>query len=217
MGKYISRRNWKSKPKSIEPPSLGVGVLTRAKTLALRKSPAAAVSSAGSYIQLRSRRLVKPISPKKKRKRSCGNSNNNNNNNKLNPRKLRVVNSSMLKVDSVNSEGSIGENTLEIEATGRTTRETTPCSLIRNPDNINTPGSSTKSTTKSTRHAETKYRVLNTTSKPIPSTSEVDEFFMGPEKQQQQLFIEKYNFDPVNDKPLRGRYEWMKLDATKKC
>ncbi|XP_076882884.1 cyclin-dependent kinase inhibitor 4-like isoform X1 [Bidens hawaiensis] len=205
MGKYIIRRNWKSKTKLIEPP----GVLTRAKTLALRKS---AVSSAGSYIQLRSRRLVKPISPRKKRKKSCGN-----NNNKLNPRKLRVVNSSTLKVDSVNSEGSIGENTLEIEARGRTTRETTPCRLIRNPDNINTPGSSTKSTTKSTRPTEIDYRVLNTTPKPIPSTSEVDEFFMGPEKQQQQLFIEKYNFDPVNDKPLRGRYEWMKLDATKKC
>ncbi|XP_076882885.1 cyclin-dependent kinase inhibitor 4-like isoform X2 [Bidens hawaiensis] len=177
MGKYIIRRNWKSKTKLIEPP----GVLTRAKTLALRKS---AVSSAGSYIQLRSRRLVKPISPRKKRKKSCG---------------------------------SIGENTLEIEARGRTTRETTPCRLIRNPDNINTPGSSTKSTTKSTRPTEIDYRVLNTTPKPIPSTSEVDEFFMGPEKQQQQLFIEKYNFDPVNDKPLRGRYEWMKLDATKKC
>ncbi|XP_076922349.1 cyclin-dependent kinase inhibitor 4-like [Bidens hawaiensis] len=191
MGKYISRRNWKSKTKLTEPP----GVLTRAKTLALRKS-------AGSYIQLRSRRLVKPISisPKK----SCG---------KLNPRKLRLVNSSTLKVDSVNSEASIGENSLEIEARGRTTRETTPCSLIRNPNNINTPGSSTKST----RPTEIDYRVLNTTPKPIPSTSEVDEFFMGPEKQQQQLFIEKYNFDPVNDKPLHGRYEWMKLDATKKC
>ncbi|KAM0013657.1 putative cyclin-dependent kinase inhibitor domain-containing protein [Helianthus debilis subsp. tardiflorus] len=25
-----------------------------------------------------------------------------------------------------------------------------------------------------------------------------------------------YNFDPVNDKPLPGRYEWVKLDDAKK-
>lgn len=40
----------------------------------------------------------------------------------------------------------------------------------------------------------------------------MDEFFAGAEEEQQKQFIDKYNFDPVNDKPLPGRYEWEKLD-----
>lgn len=66
----------------------------------------------------------------------------------------------------------------------RTTRETTPCSLIRNPDIIRTPGSSTKRNRKN--------RVQNTTPRPIPSTTEMDEFFTEPEKYQQRVFMEKY-------------------------
>ncbi|KAD5508896.1 hypothetical protein E3N88_16599 [Mikania micrantha] len=236
MGKYMRRKSKISGEVSLmEVPSLA-GVLTRAKTLALKNSAVASTGSgAGSYIQLRSRRLVKPNCPNspKKQKESCV---------LTKPNKLRVVNSSTLKAESVKSvgsvknligkdeirqeigskdavnlgigdeEGSFGENILEIEGTGRTTRETTPCSLIRDPDAINVPGSSTKST----RPTESKYRIQNTTPRHIPSTSEMDEFFTGSEMQQQRLFIEKYNFDPVNDKPLPGRYEWMKLDATKK-
>lgn len=29
-----------------------------------------------------------------------------------------------------------------------------------------------------------------------------------------ELFC-RYNFDPVNDKPLPGRFEWVKMDGTK--
>lgn len=215
----------------MEVPSLP-GVLTRAKTLALQRAAAAVASTgAGSYIQLRSRRLVKPISPKKT-KENCI----------TNPNKscLRGANSLKMKVDSTDSCGSVaklvqeseikvkgavdlgidddeeeysfGENMLEIEGRGRSTRETTPCDLIRNPDAIRTPGSSTKPT----RSSDGKYVQNTTTSRHIPSTSEMDEFFTGPETQQQQLFIEKYNFDPVNEKPLRGRYDWVKVDGTKK-
>ncbi|XP_076934471.1 cyclin-dependent kinase inhibitor 4-like [Bidens hawaiensis] len=210
MGKYIKRRKSKSSSKEaslMQVPSLG-GVLTRAKTLALQQA------ALGSYIQLRSRRLVKPNSPKNQ-KESCG---------PANPNKLRVVNSADLKggAEKLNvkdvdfgvgdDEDSIGENVLEIEARGRTTRETTPCSLIRDPDAIKIPSSSTKSK----KPVEAKHRVQNTMYMQIPSGSEMDEFFTGPEKLQQQLFIEKYNFDPVNEKPLPGRYEWVKLDDTKK-
>ncbi|XP_076891830.1 cyclin-dependent kinase inhibitor 4-like [Bidens hawaiensis] len=203
MGKYIKSRKSKSSSKEaslMQLPSLG-GVLTRAKTLALQKA------AVGSYIQLRSRRLLKPNSPKKQQKESCGPTNPNNN-------KVRVANLDNLKpVEKLSDdEGSIGENVLEIEARGRTTRETTPCSLIRDPDAIKIPSSSTKSK----KPVETKQRVQNTTYMQIPSGSEMDEFFIGPEKLQQQLFIEKYNFDPVNDKPLPGRYEWVKLDDAKK-
>ncbi|KAK1435342.1 hypothetical protein QVD17_01103 [Tagetes erecta] len=178
------------------------GVLTRAKTLALQKATSTATatssssSSSSSYIQLRSRRLVKPNSPIKHKHKHNSLSTN------LPPLQHQQI-----------PQPSFGENQNQIQPTGRrTTRETTPCSLIRDPDAIKAPGSSTKSR----RRTETKYSVEDTTSRHIPSTSEMDEFFTGPEKQQQRLFIEKYNFDPVNDKPLPGRYEWVKLDATKK-
>ncbi|MFS7916400.1 putative cyclin-dependent kinase inhibitor [Helianthus anomalus] len=226
MGKYMRRKNKTSGEVSLmEVPSLN-GVLTRAKTLALQNASVSSVG-AGSYIQLRSRRLVKP-NLVKKQKVMCVDS--------VNPRKFGVADSVKLEVDSSNvkvnlvnsveklgekedicreigdEEGSIGENMVEIEGRERTTRESTPCSLIRDPDAIKIPGSSTKST----RPTEVKYRVQDTSPRQIPSTSEMEEFFTGPEKQQQQLFIEKYNFDPVNDKPLPGRYEWVKLDDTKK-
>lgn len=238
MGKYMRRKSKTTGEVSLmEVPSLG-GVLTRAKTLALQRAAAAVASAgAGSYIQLRSRRLAKPISPKKS-KENCTPTN-------PNKSSLRGANSSRMKVNSSDSCGSVkklvdkeeesrqeteikgavdlgiddeeeeasfGENMLEIEGR-RSTRETTPCNLIRDPDAIRTPGSSTKPT----RSSDGKYRVQNTTTpRHIPSTSEMDEFFTGPEKQQQQLFVEKYNFDPVNEKPLLGRYEWVKVDGTKK-
>ncbi|KAI3511310.1 hypothetical protein L1887_18460 [Cichorium endivia] len=118
----------------MEVPSLG-GVLTRAKTLALRKAAAAVASvSVSSYIQLRGRRLVKPTSEKKQKESGAP----------INPNKasLRGGNSSRLKVDEklvgkeVNirqrteikvalefriddEECSFGENMLEIEGSGR--------------------------------------------------------------------------------------------------
>ncbi|CAH2049086.1 unnamed protein product, partial [Thlaspi arvense] len=90
----------------------------------------------------------------------------------------------------------------------RDTRESTPCSLIRDPENVRTPGSTTRPTTSS----EVNRRMQNSSQRQIPSTNEMDEFFGGAEEQQRSEFIEKYNFDPVNDKPLPGRYEWVKVD-----
>ncbi|XP_075097254.1 cyclin-dependent kinase inhibitor 5 isoform X1 [Nicotiana tabacum] len=90
----------------------------------------------------------------------------------------------------------------------RTTRESTPCSLIRDADNIQTPGSSTRPT----NATEDNSRMPNSTRRHIPTAREMNDFFGGPEEQQQRQFIEKYNFDPVNDKPLPGRYEWEKVD-----
>ena len=120
----------------------------------------------------------------------------------------------------------------------RTTRESTPCSLIRDPDIIRTPGSTTRPTcsTEANRRSETSRRH-------IPTAREMDEFFSDAEEAQQKRFVEKYafilyilcfllsiqvysiymnwhiacgfncryNYDPVNDKPLPGRYEWEKL------
>ncbi|KAG6510462.1 hypothetical protein ZIOFF_028485 [Zingiber officinale] len=86
-------------------------------------------------------------------------------------------------------------------------RETTPCSLIRNSDAIETRGS----TTRPTYSTANKLQQLPITSS-IPSASEVEmeRLFSGPEQIQQR----RYNFDFANDKPLPGRYEWEKLDSS---
>ncbi|XP_022735246.1 cyclin-dependent kinase inhibitor 4-like isoform X2 [Durio zibethinus] len=102
-------------------------------------------------------------------------------------------------------EASSGENILDIEARER---ESTPCSLIRDPESLKTPGS----TTRPTSSAETNQRLQNSMQRHIPTAHEMDEFFSIAEEEQQRQFIEKYNFDPVNDKPLPGRYEWKKVD-----
>ncbi|KAJ0249130.1 Cyclin-dependent kinase inhibitor 6 [Hirschfeldia incana] len=42
----------------------------------------------------------------------------------------------------------------------------------------------------------------------IPTPGEIEEFLSELEDKDQKRFIEKYNFDIVNDKPLQGRYKW---------
>ncbi|GMI71800.1 inhibitor/interactor with cyclin-dependent kinase, KIP-RELATED PROTEIN 3 [Hibiscus trionum] len=105
-------------------------------------------------------------------------------------------------------EASFGENILDIEARERGTRESTPCSLIKDPESIRTP----VSTTRLTCSAETNQRVQNSRRRHIQTSNEMDEFFSLAEVDQQRQFIEKYNFDPVKDEPLPGRYQWEKLD-----
>ncbi|KAM1048101.1 hypothetical protein ACFX2I_027300 [Malus domestica] len=48
-------------------------------------------------------------------------------------------------------------------------------------------------------------------SPPVVNVSELEEFFAATEKESQQKFIEKYNYDVVKDEPLEGRYEWIRL------
>lgn len=103
-------------------------------------------------------------------------------------------------------EASFGENTLEFDGRDRSTRESTPCSLIRDSDSLATPGSTTRRTT-----TETNRRVKNDIGRNIPTAREMEEFFVFAEQQQQRIFIEKYNFDFVNDLPLPGRYEWVQM------
>ncbi|KAK4742961.1 hypothetical protein SAY87_000962 [Trapa incisa] len=103
-------------------------------------------------------------------------------------------------------DASFGENIPEFEGRDRGTRESTPCSLVRDPDVITTPGSSTRPSVAANRRAsEIEHRHF-------PTSQEMDEFFSNAEEQQQRSFIKKYNYDPVNDKPLPGRYEWKKLE-----
>ncbi|XP_042376253.1 cyclin-dependent kinase inhibitor 4-like isoform X1 [Zingiber officinale] len=201
-----------------------LGVRTRAQTLALRNLEESSPEATSSYLQLRNRRLEKhSCSPSSARSRAapksrlnvCHGPSRQIGGNKVSAKKEFVglaTRFSKKVITEVGSslETSVGENVLEFDA-NRSDRETTPCSLIRNSDAIETRGS----TTRPTYSTANKLQQLPITSS-IPSASEVEmeRLFSGPEQIQQRRFMEKYNFDFANDKPLPGRYEWEKLDSS---
>ncbi|KAH7669764.1 Cyclin-dependent kinase inhibitor domain-containing protein [Dioscorea alata] len=205
-----------------------LGVCTRARTLALQRlqSPSAsspASSSSSSYLQLRSRRLHKVASPTTKPKESPNPSPSTKSSGKVGPclrpramaqercggsRKEAVVSEASPGSDA-GVEVSFGENVLDSETRNRNTRETTPSSLIRNSETILTPGS----TTRAASSVAVNRRNENSGCRQIPTAHEMDEFFNEAEKVQQRSFTEKYNYDVVNDCPLPGRFEWVKLDS----
>ncbi|KAL2522819.1 cyclin-dependent kinase inhibitor 7-like [Forsythia ovata] len=47
----------------------------------------------------------------------------------------------------------------------------------------------------------------------MPSEAELEEFFAAAEKNLQEKFADKYNYDIVKDEPLEGRYEWVQLQV----
>ncbi|KAF4355319.1 hypothetical protein F8388_026589 [Cannabis sativa] len=269
MGKYMRKAKAASEVAVMEVSQASLGVRTRAKTLALQRlqksppvsksprSPSSATTSSTSYIQLRSRRLVKPPPPppqpivttssklgfvrnpnrassslvplssgspgsgdgggddvaekkKKKQKKEeeeikeiVGNDYHDDDDDD-DDEQVQGIDNGDLGIE----EASFGENVLEFEGRERSTRESTPSNLIRDPDIIRTPGS----TTKQTNSAETtNRRTQNSSQRHIPTAHEMDEFFAGAEVEQQKQFIDKYNFDPVNEKPLPGRYSWEKV------
>lgn len=71
----------------------------------------------------------------------------------------------------------------------RVTRESTPCSLIRDLDSIGTPGSAVRSTCSAAAYQR---RHHNSILRSIPSAQEIDDFFANAETQQQNQFTEKY-------------------------
>ncbi|KAG8389090.1 hypothetical protein BUALT_Bualt02G0193100 [Buddleja alternifolia] len=170
-----------------------IGVRTRAKTLAIQRQQSAAPPPSNRdscYLQLRSRRLEKPHQQQ-------------------NSRKVRHRNDGdCLSNDPISCsiEASLGENYLDCEARDRNTRESTPCNLIRAADIISTPGSTTKQTRSSANQRSQGALLIN-----VPTPPELEEVFTREEQSQQLLFIEKYNFDVVNDLPLSGRYEWVRV------
>ncbi|GAB2282018.1 hypothetical protein Dimus_016578 [Dionaea muscipula] len=111
--------------------------------------------------------------------------------------------------DFVGVEASFGENNLEYDGAERSTRESTPCSFIRDLDTIGTPGSVVRP---SCSAVASRRGAWNSVQRIIPTTFEMEEFFADAELQQQKLFMEKYNFDIVNDSPLPGHYEWVRVD-----
>ncbi|KAL8245185.1 hypothetical protein R6Q59_011443 [Mikania micrantha] len=98
MGKYIGRNSKTTGEVSlIDVPSYA-SVRARAKTLALQKA-AESSTAAGSYIQLRSRRLVKPTAPKRQKENRVPQ--------KSNKSSFKGANSSGVRVISANSSISV--------------------------------------------------------------------------------------------------------------
>jgi hypothetical protein len=240
MGKYMRKAKTAADLALMEVAQSSLGVRTRARTLALQRlqksSPPAAASttaSGGSYLQLRSRRLEKPPIDyfKRQKQQSHKQTSGLSPNSRTTGSRLSAGpdcldreggNLGIQKLEenfqenkngdlgggAVGVEASFGENVLEFEGRERSTRESTPCSLIRDPESIRTPGS----TTRPTCSTEANGGVQNSMPSPILTAHDMDDFFSGAEEQQQKQFIDKYNFDPVNDKPLPGRFEWAKLN-----
>ncbi|KAL5542571.1 hypothetical protein UlMin_010281 [Ulmus minor] len=223
--------------------SLGVRTRAKTLALKrLQKSLAASPAAASSdgYLQLRSRRLEKPpiiVSSHEGKRQRQGAKLGCVQNPRANPKgasRLRVnlgdsgsrgsvslqpevkdtmgeekeVLGSCKNGDLGVEEASFGENVLEFEGRERSTRETTPCSLIRDPDTIQTPGSSTRP-----MNSEINRKTQSSSQRHIPTANEMDDFFAGAEEEQQKQFIDKYNFDPVKEKPLPGRFEWEKVKS----
>ncbi|XP_023513584.1 cyclin-dependent kinase inhibitor 5-like [Cucurbita pepo subsp. pepo] len=251
MGKYMRKTKSLGKVAVMEVSQTSFGVLTRAKTLALRRlqqSPTPSPSlpssvASGSYLQLRSRRLVFSGYESKRQKQNpkedgCTRNPSPRVSSSLRPAMpersvtLGRVNDegdhtaeeaekSVAKIAEILARGSkneivdlgieeasFGENFLDYESRDRSTRESTPSSLIRNPDIIRTPSSTIRPTSSA---IETNHRNRYSLNRHMPTAHEMDEFFALAEEKQQRYFIEKYNFDPVKDMPLPGCYEWEKL------
>ncbi|KAM0891594.1 hypothetical protein ACQ4PT_026304 [Festuca glaucescens] len=191
MGKYMRKPKVSGEVAVMELTAAPLGVRTRARAaLAMQSQPL----DQGDYLQLRSRKLEKPPPPHREPP----------------PRRKGAAASEFAAADRAEAEAdevSFGENVLELEPVERSTRETTPCSLIRSSETISTPGSTTRPS-----HSSSHRRVQAPVRHSIPSSAEMNDFFSAAEQPQLQAFIDKYNFDPVNDCPLPGRYEWVKLD-----
>uniref|UniRef100_A0A7N0UN36 Cyclin-dependent kinase inhibitor domain-containing protein n=1 Tax=Kalanchoe fedtschenkoi TaxID=63787 RepID=A0A7N0UN36_KALFE len=222
MGKYMKKFTAKSDVAAMETPLCTTGVRTRAKTLALQKLqqhkpplpvPADPVPDESSYLQLRSRRLLK-LKPLRQSGNpefdSCPNFTSRRAGSSPGPKKGNEGSGSVIEeLEIGDPDASFAENDLDFEAGQiRASRESTPCNSVRGSDSFGTPGSTTRSPHLSLPRA----RVQNAAQRVMPTASEIEEFFALAEQHQQRIFLEKYNFDVVSGRPMPGRYEWVPVN-----
>ncbi|XP_073144221.1 cyclin-dependent kinase inhibitor 3-like isoform X2 [Henckelia pumila] len=212
MGKYMRKAKTAGDTAVVEMSQSSLGVRTRAKTLALQRLQSTAASTAAPpaenpdscYLELRSRRLEKQPqqqhNSRKGRRRSCVCPGREHSEECCEAASI----SCSIGAGGLEIEASLGENSFDTEARDRITRESTPCSSTRA---ATTPGSSSRR-----MHLRTpSQRVsLNAVFLNMPTPLELEDFFAIEEQSMQRHFIEKYNFDFVNESPLPGRYEWVK-------
>lgn len=189
-----------------------IGVRTRAKALALRRIQSSSVActpfkSDMGYLELRSRRLVKrpPLLRKcLQNSRIVSFADNNG----FTGGEDEGFGSRKACSDSGLVGPRKGDDACLLRKSGeRSDRESARCSLIKVADSSTIPGSTMK---QASIAPAANQRAQNTRLADMPTTAEVEEFFAREEQLWKHLFIEKYNFDVVNDLPLPGRYEWVK-------
>lgn len=114
--------------------------------------------------------------------------------------------------DGMEVEASFGENVMDLDSRERRTRETTPSSYTRDVETMETPGSTTRPPSNAGRRRfQTEGGHGTRNQFHVPTTNEIEEFFAGAEQQEQRRFTDRYNYDPVSDSPLPGRFEWVRL------
>ncbi|KAG8095854.1 hypothetical protein GUJ93_ZPchr0013g34762 [Zizania palustris] len=203
MGKYMRKGKVSGEVAVMEVAGALLGVRTRSRTLALQRTSQKPPEKGegdpeAEYLELRSRRLEKLHTPPPPKEKEA-------------TRRAAAVRKPLPATEEFEPEVevSFGDNVLDLDAMERNARETTPRSLIRSSEMISTPGS----TTKPKNSMSSRRRMEASICRYIPSSLEMEEFFAAAEQQQHQAFMEKYNFCPVNECPLPGRYEWARIDC----
>ncbi|XP_073023233.1 cyclin-dependent kinase inhibitor 3-like isoform X2 [Primulina eburnea] len=208
MGKYMRKAKTAGDTAVMEmSQSSPLGVRTRAKTLALQRLQSTAASTAAPpndscYLELRSRRLEKQPPPHQHNSREDQGLEHSEDRTREECCEAALISCSV-GAGGLEIEASFGENNLDTEA-NRSTKEITPSNSTRA---AGTPCSSTR---KVHSRAPSQRLPLNAVFVNMPALHELEDFFAIEEQAMQRHFIEKYNFDFVNDSPLPGRYEWVK-------
>ncbi|TYJ10429.1 hypothetical protein E1A91_A11G207200v1 [Gossypium mustelinum] len=157
-------------------------------------------ASTTSHIQLRSRRILvdhhrlnenRCLSPNLDHDDdvSCCSSN-------IGSSEKRIIQLPDLEDESMEVETSTHLNFRESR------RETTPSSEFR---------AETEELDSTSRQSEANSCSRSTAEK-MPTEAELEEFFAAAEKKVKEQFAEKYNYDIVKDEPLKGRYQWVRLN-----
>lgn len=152
--------------------------------------------SSDSYLQLRNRRLKRPLIRQHSAKRNKGHDGN--------PKSPIGDSIAEEKTVQKSPEPENAEFKENAEDTERSARETTPVHLIMRADVLRPPRPITRRTFPTEANPKTEQPT-------IPISREFEEFCAKHEAEQQREFMEKYNFDPVTEQPLPGRYEWEKV------
>ncbi|XP_044491070.1 cyclin-dependent kinase inhibitor 7-like [Mangifera indica] len=116
-------------------------------------------------------------------------------------------NGSSEEVNDITEFSDLEDQSIEVETSMyyscRERRETTPSSEVEA-----AVSEELDSTAKTTSEANSHSR---STVEKMPTESEIDEFFAEAEKKLLKQYSVKYNFDFVKEKPMEGRYEWVRL------
>ncbi|XP_027154344.1 cyclin-dependent kinase inhibitor 1 isoform X2 [Coffea eugenioides] len=117
-----------------------------------------------------------------------------------------------LKVEE-EEEGTVEvtTSTYELENRCRERRETAPWGEVQAESGELESTTASRLPSMSSEENSSRCRT-STEEKNMPSKDELEEFFSAAEKNLQQKFAQKYNFDIVKEEPLQGRYEWVRVN-----